>query len=407
LRWLGYANTISVVFPDNLLSGRICPYAADLCDDSGTLAAFLSVFGTCSSTPPAPIPAAGKYPVRFGLLAGLGFAGLLMTHTYEVLFAGTLALAFVLAGRIRMSLRTAPAAMGAIAFATVATVAPLTNALLGAGGQRISSKPAYVGQFGRAWHYWVTDPQGYGLLGPSPYGGPSLLHVLPIRAALVLTLPCLLASPLCFVFKQLRWARPWLLTWALWTAIGLWTSVSASPGSLFLSGLWYGVPARLRTMLLPLHGVLAVAGAYAIGLCLYRLVTTVARRGRDLRLERVSGAVAAGILAVCLIGLAATPSAHATLVQNLAERAPAGSAYPEVFEWLAQHTPAGKVVAYDRHKDFMTWAYADYGVAELFGSPPRVMASEPNYRDRLAGMALARQRSQCQASWLSGAQVPH
>jgi hypothetical protein len=324
----------------------------------------------------------GKYPVRFGLLAGLGFAGLLVTHTYEVLFAGTLALAFVLAGRIRISLRTAPAAMGAIAFATVATVAPLTNALLGAGGQRISSRPAYVDQFGLAWHYWLADPQGYTLLGPSPYSGPSLLHVLPIRAALVLTLPCLLASPLCLVFKQLTWARPWLLTWALWTAIGLWTSVSASPVSLFLSGLWYGVPARLRTMVLPLHGVLAVAGAYAIGLCLYRLVTKVARRGRDLRLERVSAAAAAGVLAVCLIGLAATPSAHATLVNNLAERTPVGSVYPEVFEWLAQHTPAGKVVAYDRHKEFMTWSYADYGVAELFGIPPLAKENLPNYSDR-------------------------
>jgi hypothetical protein len=135
-------------------------------------------------------------------------------------------------------------------------------------------------------------------------------------------------------------------------------------------------------MVLPLHGVLAVAGAYAIGLCLYRLVRKVARRGRDLRLERVSAAAAAGVLAVCLIGLAATPSAHATLVNNLAERTPVGSAYPEVFEWLAQHTPAGKVVAYDRHKEFMTWSYADYGVAELFGIPPLAKENLPNYSDR-------------------------
>jgi hypothetical protein len=329
----------------------------------------------------------GQYPVRLGVLAGLGLAGLLMTHTYDVLFAGTLALAFLFAERnTRMKLRTALAGMGAIAFAIVATVAPLAAALLGAGSERTSVAPAYQGQFGRAWHYWVTDPRGYALLGPSPYSGPSLLHVLPIRAALWLTLPCLLASPLSFVFKELRWARPWLLTWALWTAIGVWTSMSDSPAALFLSSLWYGLPARLRTMVLPLHGVLAVAGAYAIGLCLHRLVTTVARRGRDLRLERAAAAAAAGVLAISLTGLAAAPGARKALAENLKRREPVGAAYPRVFEWLAQHTSVGKVVAYNRHVDFMTWSYADYGVAELFGIPPRVKASERDYHDRVLAL---------------------
>jgi hypothetical protein len=111
-------------------------------------------------------------------------------------------------------------------------------------------------------------------------------------------------------------------------------------------------------------------------------VTKAARRGHDLRLEGVSAAATAGVLAVCLIGLAATPSAHAALAKDLEGRTPVGPAYPEIFEWLAQHTPAGKVVAYDRHKEFMTWSYADYGVAELFGIPPLVKENRPNYSDR-------------------------
>jgi hypothetical protein len=320
----------------------------------------------------------GRYPVRLGVLAGLGFAGVIVTHTYDVLFAGILSLAFLFAERTRPSLRPALTGMGAIAVAALAGCAPLASALLGARGERSASVSRHSISFGRAWHFWVTTPRHYVLLGTSPYGGPSRLHLLPVRVALWLTLLCLLASPLCLVFKELRWARPWLLTWVAWTALGIWTSVSGSGVALFLSSLWYGEQGRLRTMAYPVQGVLAVAGACAIGLCLYRLVMTVARRGRDLRLQGLAAGAAAAVFAASLIGLAAVPAVHRTLEKQYRQREPVGAEYSRVFTWLARYTPPGKVVAYKRNVDYMIWSYADYGVPGLFGISPRVTASKPD-----------------------------
>lgn len=324
----------------------------------------------------------GKYPVRLGVLAGLGLAGLVMTHTYDILFAGILSVAFLFAERTRISLRPALTGIGAIALATLAACAPLAGALLSARGERSASITAHVSSLGRAWHFWITTRRHYVLLGTSPYGGPSRLQVLPVRVALWLTLLCLLASPLCLVVKELRWARPWLLTWVVWTALGIWTSVSGSRVALFLSSLWYGEQGRLRTMAYPVQGVLAVAGACAIGLGVYRLAIGAAHRGRDLRLEQLIAGAAAAVLVVSLIGLAAVPRAHRILEKQYRQREPVGASYTRVFQWLARHTLPGKVIAYKRNVDFMIWSYADYGVPGLFGIAPRVTASKPDNNAR-------------------------
>lgn len=190
------------------------------------------------------------------------------------------------------------------------------------------------------------------------------------------------AARLCLVFKQLTWAPP--------LAADMGPMDSHWPLDLRVRLARVAVPVR---PLVRSPGTLAHHGPPAArracgGRCIrHRAVPVSAGDESGSSWQRpatggVSAAAAAGILAVCLIGLAATPSAHATLVKNLAERTPVGSAYPEVFEWLAEHTPAGKVVAYDRHKEFMTWSYANYGVAELFGIPPLAKENLPNYSDR-------------------------
>lgn len=324
----------------------------------------------------------GTQPVRFGLLAGLGTAGLIMSHTYEVLFAATLTIAFLFVRPLSFSLRKILAAASALVLAMLISVGPAASGLIGAGGERAASQPAFVGQFGAAWSYWVTSLKGYALWGPSPYRPGQPLTVAPIHTGLVITMVCLFASPLCLVFKQVRWARPWLYTWVVWTAIGLWTSTSDSHASLLVSSLWYGIPARLRTMVLPLHGVLVVAGAYAIGLAVHWLLTTLVRRGRDVRIGAISAATVAALVVVSLSGLAATPTARASLAADLESRSAHGRSYPQVFRWLASHTSPGKVVAYDRHVQFMTWSYADDGVPLLFGIPPLPVENKSNYDDR-------------------------
>jgi hypothetical protein len=324
----------------------------------------------------------GRQPVRFGILTGIGVAGLIMSHTYEILFALTLTIAFMFVWPMAVKLRSALVAAAATVLVTVVAVAPVAGSLLGASSERIKNPPEFPGHLAQAFEYWVTSLQGYTLWGPPPYAPDQPLTDTPIHVGLIITIVCLFASPLCLVFKQLRWARPWLFVWGFWTLIGLWTSTSNSHLAIVVDNLWYGVVARLRTMVLPVHGVLVVAGACAIGLALHRLVTLLIRRTADGRIAVLSGATMAAIVVAGLAALAAQPSARAPLVADLKSRSAQGTQYAAVFQWLADHTSPGMTVAYDRHVQFMTWSYIDYGTPATFGIPPLVAANEPNFAGR-------------------------
>ncbi|MGI8678799.1 MAG: DUF6541 family protein [Jatrophihabitans sp.] len=311
-----------------------------------------------------------KHPVRLGVLAGLGTGGLLMTHTYEVLFAGVLALGFVFALPGRPQLRTVLGGAAATFASTFVVIIPYLGALLGANSERSGNpnpNPSLVGQWDKSWQFWVSDFQRYVLFGyPGPGGPPFHSYDGLINIGLLLTAPCLLASPLCLVFRQLRWARPWLLAGLVWTAVGIWTSVSHDSAALFLVGLWYGVLDRLRVMILPVYGVVAVAGACSIALSLRWLWCLLLRRSRELDASRWLSP-AALLLVVPLLVLGAAPSTRAPLRHDLAQRTLHGDAYPRVFAWLKTHLPNGKVVAYDHNLEFITWSHADYRVPALFG----------------------------------------
>jgi hypothetical protein len=159
--------------------------------------------------------------------------------------------------------------------------------------------------------------------------------------------------------------------YVLWTAIGIWTSYSDSKAALFVGGLWYGTRDRLRAMIFPVYGIVTVAGACAIGLCVAVLVQRLRRRSAP-RVDWSTWlpATAALLLVAVLVGTALAPSSRLPLRLALAARAPEGPSYVRTFDWLADHIDEGKVVAYDRHLEFMTWSYSDYGVPLLFGIPP-------------------------------------
>lgn len=324
-----------------------------------------------------------RHPIRLGIVAGLGFAGLAMTHTYDVLFAATLATAFVVSMRSRVRLRRSLVGTAAVVGSSVLALAPFGTALLAADGARTSSPPDFPGHLGKAVTYWLLNPERYVLLGyPAPLGGTQQLRVLTVQIGLVITMACLLASPLCFRFAALRWARPWFAMWALWTAVGIWTSVTNAQPARLIASLWYGVPSRLATMMLPVYGVMTVAGGYAIVLVIQGMAVRMPGRIRaPLGTQRAVSAACVGVVAV-LVVLAAAPSTWQPLRKDLARRTPIGSSYPRVFRWLAVHTPKGSVVAYDRHLELMTWSYADYSVPLLFGIPPLVPASKLDYAQR-------------------------
>ncbi len=264
----------------------------------------------------------------------------------------------------------------------------------------------------------MTDLQRYVPLGyPAPGGSPRVLQMAPVQVAVWAVVTCLLASPLCLVLPRLRWARPWLLAYVVWTAIGIWTSVSGSTASLLLSGLWYGTRERVRTMILPVYGVLAVAGACALATVLHRLVEELLRRrprGRRPcgRSDRVGGsagsaapatAVAAVLLVTLVAAVALLPGTRAPLRADLARRAPVGASYARTFAWLARSTRPGGVAAYDRHLEMMTWSWADAGVRPLFGIPPLRDGGPGRLRAAVPRVGLARRQPGRRARGLPGA----
>jgi hypothetical protein len=338
--------------------------------------------------------------LRLALLAGLGVTGVLLTHTYEVLFAATLALA--LAAGLRGRLRWKPAWPAAVALvaAMLVTLGPFLSALLGAKTERSMAPPRFPGHPFKSFEYWVTDPQRYVLFGyPAPGTKTNSLALVTVEIGLWITIPCLVASLFCFRVRGLRWARPWVATWALWTLIGVWTSESTSGPAQALAGLWYGLPERLRSMILPVYGVMAVAGACVIGIGVRRLADRRTERRTESRSAaaptqptqptrpartrpQLAAGIGAAVLVATLVVLAIPRDARLPLHLDLARRSPPTRAYPDTFAWLAAHTPKGAIVAADRNVDMMTWLYADYGVKPLFGIPPLTHASLPNYDAR-------------------------
>jgi hypothetical protein len=310
--------------------------------------------------------------LRLGFLAGLSTAALLLTHTYEVLFAGTLALALAVFLRGGWRARSVLRATAATVVTAVLAIAPYLGPILHAKGERAMGLSATQGHLVATVKYWVTDFNRYILYGyPGPGGSTIQQHVRPAEVALWLTLGCLIASPLCFVFRPLRWARPWIAMFVLWTAVGIWTSYSDSKAALFVGGLWYGTRDRLRVMIFPVYGIVTVAGACAIGMALAVLIGWLRRRtAGQVSWSTWLPAATALALVVVLLGAASAPSSRLPLRKALAARTPQGPSYVRTFDWLADNIDDGKVVAYDRHLEFMTWSYADYGVPLLFGIPP-------------------------------------
>ncbi|MEV4200158.1 DUF6541 family protein [Micromonospora globbae] len=325
----------------------------------------------------------GPHPVRFGLLAGLAGAGIVMMHSYDVLFIGVLALGLLMVLRGALSWRRTALGVGAAAVAGLVPILPLLGVILGAGGERVSDPPSLLGQWGKAVEFWVTDPQRYVLLGyPVPGGSDVQLSVPTIQIGLWITIPCLLASLLSPLLPQVRWARPWLLAGVVFTLIGIWTVASGSPAAQAVASLWYGVRERPRSMIFPVYGVLTVAGAVVIGLGIQWLLVRLVARARTLRGSTAPAAVTAAVVVLSLTSLALVPATWRPLRKDMVKRAPVGQPYTRAFTWLAEHTPPGKVVAYDRHRQFMTWSYADYGTPTLFGIPPLEKAARDNYTDR-------------------------
>ncbi|TQJ51728.1 hypothetical protein FBY26_3466 [Phycicoccus sp. SLBN-51] len=330
----------------------------------------------------------GPDALRLGVLAGLAGGGLVMTHSYDALPIPVLTLGALLALGVRqLRWRPVVAGAGALAAASFVTIAPFLTRLLSAEASLGQTPPSYVGRVGVAAHYWVLNPLRYVLLGyPPPESGRDFpLHEPQVVVALVVTVAGLVAAPLCLVFRRLRWGWPWLLTWAVFTGLGIWTSSSSSPTAQGIAGLWYGTRDRLRSMILYSYGVLAVVGICALALLAVRLVSLARRKRAEPRRGWAEWVPAAGTtLFLCvLVTTAVMPQTWRPLREDLARRTPNAAAYPRVFTWLQQHTRTGEVVAGAGNREYVPWAYIDYGVPVLVGQVPHTEpASARNYSNR-------------------------
>jgi hypothetical protein len=336
----------------------------------------------------AALAVRGRYPVRMGLLAGLGMAGVLISHTYDVLFAATVAVALTCAGpligRARdvaggLKRRSIGRALGAAALAGLFTVGPYGSSLLGADGERASTQPQNVGDFAGAWHFWVLDVRRYSTFGfPAPGDHAGWPHLTLVHLVTWIAIVAIIASPLCLVLPRLRWARPWLGLFLFWTAVGIWTSYSDDAVATYLAGLWYGGAERLRVMVLPIYATMTVAGICAIALALQWLFERGSARSAGWTRAAVPTAATVVVLGLVAVGLHVRRDPALPLRQDLTQRTATTSSYPRVFRWLAAHTTSGQVVAADRNVEFMVWSYADHGTGLLFGIPPLITASKPN-----------------------------
>jgi hypothetical protein len=165
---------------------------------------------------------------------------------------------------------------------------------------------------------------------------------------------------------------------------------------LHIGSLWYGTLERLRVMMLPVYGVLAVAGWCAVGLLVAWLARAASRAagaaalGRRWATSALSGGLALAMTGA-LVTYAFTPAERLPVRDLFLRRSAVGPEYARVFNWLQAHTRPGASVAWDANIDFMSWAYGDYGVTSLYGLHPQVGPGVADDR--------ARQRA---LAWLAG-----
>ncbi len=338
----------------------------------------------------------GRHRARLGLLAGLASAGIVLTHSYEALVVILIAVpAAFLASRREASTDAGAGGRGARRLVRVAGVAtglltltvalgPLVPGILSTSGDVVTFAPAFRGRLVEAVRFYVTDLARYapiGLPAPHPSGGPSLNPALAVLA-LGVAVGVAAAVPGCLT-RRLRWARPWVLAWAVLTGLGIWSGVSEFAAH-HIGALWYNEPERLRVMTIPVLGVLTVAGWYAVGLAgaavlarVWRGAPAVAHRAGPL-LPR-----ATAVATVAVVALAAwMPPERGHLRTGYVIRTPQGPQYARVYGWLADHVRPGGSVAFDRNIDFLAWAYGVDGVPPLYGPSTYAGPGMVDYRAR-------------------------
>ncbi len=313
----------------------------------------------------------GRHRGRMGVLAALASAGMVMTHTYETIIVIPLALAAMVAApslpdakRPRGVRHTSAGVVTGVAGTTV-LLAPFVSGILGTPANAILYWPVFRGHPLASFRFWVTNLARYAPVGlPTPTAaGPPLRNLALMALAATIAVGVGVAVPASLT-RRVRWALPFVVAWAVLTGLGVWTGTSVFAAK-HVGVLWYNENERLRTIMIPVLGVMTVAGWYAIGLLAAGLLRRV--RGH-VRVARFGlPATASLAIAGAVVAAAWSPQELGHLRATAVAATPQGAQYERVYAWLKSHITPGQSVAFDRNIDFLAWAYGIDDVPPLNG----------------------------------------
>jgi hypothetical protein len=334
---------------------------------------------------------------RLAVLGGLGVAGVILTHTYDILAVALLTLLMAATMRVlRARLRTLVHGVALLGGTAAAALWPWLDGISRAAGERGQVPPAFPGDPLAAAAWWFLEPASYlpfsiELQAPAPGVITWVEPTSPAGVFVAVARALVLVSPLAFFVRELRWARPWIGLLAVAGAVGTVTMSTSGPARDAVAGLWYGDAARVLFMVAPAYGVAACAGGCVVATLVRRAagpaVPPALRRSRPVRWMQARGVTSA----TAAIGIGSVTTA--SLLMSLASAwrpadtvfrqfAPLDPGMRRTYGWLADRLQPGEVVADDVHRELVTWGYADAGIGLLFGLVPIDPAAQRDWDAR-------------------------
>lgn len=320
------------------------------------------------------------------VLTGVALGGLMLTHTYDVVFAVVFGLGLLLTLPIRWrSLGRLAAVMGGLLLGTVLVVGPQWRGLFGAQGERGVLPARFPGELGRALGIWLAPERYVGLFVPRPAATEALWSgSTSARLACAFVLVGWLMGLAISVRSRWRWVRPFAVIHVFTIVLSVYLATSNSAFRDAVGGLFYGSPERVIWSSALAPAVLSVAGWTA----LLTMGVHAARRWRpnrppSPRAERQHVIRGAPVVAFAVLSMVI---AFQPVVRDspavFAWRTPISPAYQRVGLWLTEHLRPGAVVADDLHRDFVTWMAVDQDVPVLKGMVPITKSGQRDWERR-------------------------
>ncbi len=316
-------------------------------------------------------------------LSSVSLAGITLAHTYDVVAGAFTALGLVLTRPPQLRLRSWVVRLLAQGLGAALILAPQVPDLLAGKAERGIAPPNSLRDLGE----WTVPGQYIatfvGLAAPNGERTPPPLTDQGTIVAWVVSI-LILVGMAASLHPRLRWARPFAVVHLLILTVVIYIDRGQGWTRELVAGMYYGDPRRPHWSSIVAPAVLAFAGANAVAWLAIWPFTTLRRLTREGSLARRVVAplwVVPVVVTALLTGLVAWAPDTWKANERLAARAlPNDDSYDKVGEWIKAR--GGGVVADDLHRDFVTWIYADTGVALLRGLVPLKGNADADWAER-------------------------